>query len=372
MGPDDTYDVLTTKLTILKLMADGSNWPTYQEHVTNAVTSKKLQRHLISTACKLAELVKRDGSFFHNNNSLSPMSDMDIEDHEELMEEWLQKEAQVHEIIYGTVDQSTFHQVKGETTTLLSGENSHQFMNAHFVGNSEVDMHTHLANMVVIKECLAKIGCPLSDASFASYICTSLSLAPSYKPLFTTLAANAHASGQSVTSQDLIWHLNEEANSAAIKASINHQHKVMVAVHAKAQGSPKGNKGKPKGKGKGKEKHHCNNCEKDGHTKDQCFEDGGGMAGKASDWWLKKHKSKGKDKADKLKSANAVETKENDKTMLFSLSSPLIPLTMPLAIMLHLPSPLVTATKPTLHSPLPALSSIVALAVISRRLTKSS
>ncbi|KAG6867201.1 hypothetical protein C0995_005339, partial [Termitomyces sp. Mi166 len=41
------------------------------------------------------------------------------------------------------------------------------------------------------------------------------------------------------------------------------------------------------------------------------------MAGKAPDWWLKKHKSKGKDKADKLKSANAVETEENDENYAF-------------------------------------------------------
>ncbi|KAG6892891.1 hypothetical protein C0995_002121 [Termitomyces sp. Mi166 len=177
-----------------------------------------------------------------------------------------------------------------------------QLQNAHFVENSKVDMRTHLANMVVIKEHLAEIGCPLSNASFASYIHTSLSLAPSYKLLFTMLAANACAAGRSVTSQDLIWHLNKEANSAAIKTSINRQHEAI---------------GKPKSKGKSKEKRHCDNCKKDGHTKDQCFEDGGGMAGKAPDWWLKKHKGKGKDKVDKLKSANAVETEENDENYAF-------------------------------------------------------
>ncbi|KAG6869750.1 hypothetical protein C0995_000750, partial [Termitomyces sp. Mi166 len=301
MGPDDTYNVLTTKLTIPKLTADGSNWPTYQEHITNAITSKKLQQHLIGTTHKLAELIDPSSTTiipFH------PMLDMDIEDHEELMEEWLQKEAQVHKIIYGMVDQSTFHQVKGETTAaagaMYKTDLLAQLQNARFVENSKVDMHTHLANMVVIKEHLAKIGCPLSNASFASYIRTSLSLAPSYKLLFTTLAANAHAAKQSVTSQDLIWHLNEKGNSAVIKTSINRQHEVMVAAHAKAQGDSKGNKGKPKGKGKGKEKHHCDNCKKDGHTMDQFFEDGGGMAGKAPDWWLKKHKGKGKDKVDKL------------------------------------------------------------------------
>ncbi|KAG6858216.1 hypothetical protein C0995_001715, partial [Termitomyces sp. Mi166 len=91
----------------------------------------------------------------------------------------------------------------------------------------------------------------------------------------------------------------------------------MVAAHAKARGDSKGDKGKPQGKGKGKEKHHCDNCKKDGHTKDQCFENGRGMAGKASDWWLKNYKGKGKDKVDKSKSVNTVKTKENDKNYAF-------------------------------------------------------
>ncbi|KAG6857875.1 hypothetical protein C0995_004531, partial [Termitomyces sp. Mi166 len=79
------------------------------------------------------------------------MLDMDIEDHKELMEEWLQKEAQVCKIIYGMVDQSTFHQVKGETTaaavwrklTSIHGNKGAmyetdllaQLQNAHFIEN---------------------------------------------------------------------------------------------------------------------------------------------------------------------------------------------------------------------------------------------
>ncbi|KAG6884174.1 hypothetical protein C0995_010767 [Termitomyces sp. Mi166 len=129
-----------------------------------------------------------------------------------------------------------------------------------------------------------------------------------FKPLFTTLATSAHTSGKPTTSQDLIWHLIKEANSAVIKNNINCQHEAVVAACAKAQAESKDNKGK------GKEKCHCNNCDKDGHTNNQCFEEGGGMAGKAPDWWLKKHKGKGKDKA---KSANAAKTEKNDKNYAF-------------------------------------------------------
>ncbi|KAG5338405.1 hypothetical protein C0989_007386 [Termitomyces sp. Mn162] len=158
MGPADTYDVLSTKLTILKLEANGSNWPAYQERVTNAIMSKKLCHHLMSTVHKPAELVEHDGFFYQGTNLLVPMSDMEVEDYEKLIEEWLQKGAQVHKIIYSMVDQSTFHQVKGETiaTTvwkklaLIHGNKDAmyetdllaQLQNSCFVKNSEVDMHT--------------------------------------------------------------------------------------------------------------------------------------------------------------------------------------------------------------------------------------
>ncbi|KAG6884743.1 hypothetical protein C0993_008581 [Termitomyces sp. T159_Od127] len=225
--------------------------------------------HLTGTACKLATLVKCDGSFYWDDKSLDPLSDKQINDLEEVMEEWLQKEAQVCKVIYSTVDQSTFHQLKGEPTTaavwkklasihgnkgaMYETDLLAQLQNTCFVKNSKIDMRTHLANMVVVKEHLAEIGCPLSDASFVSYICTSLSLAPMYKPLFTTLATSARTSGKPVSSQHLIWHLNEEANSAAIETNINHQHKAMVAAHAKTCGDKSG-KDKSKSKSKDKDK----------------------------------------------------------------------------------------------------------------------
>ncbi|KAG6901386.1 hypothetical protein C0995_012650 [Termitomyces sp. Mi166 len=256
---------------------------------------------------KPAELIKQDGSFHQNNNSLVPLSDTKIEEHDKLTKEWLQKEAQVYGIIYGTVDQSIFHQIKGEPTVAtvwkkfvsIHGDKGAmyetnlltQLQNTHFIENSETNMHTHLTNMVIIKDCLAKIRCIIFDASFVSYIQTSLFLAPSYKLLFTTLMANAHATRKLVTSQDLIWHLNKEANSAAIGVNIDHQHEAMMVTHAKAQGKSKDGKNKSKNKGK----------------------DGRGMAGKALNWWIKKHKEKDKDKINKSKLNNVAEATETDE-----------------------------------------------------------
>ncbi|KAG6893931.1 hypothetical protein C0995_015598, partial [Termitomyces sp. Mi166 len=213
--------------------------------------SKKIRRHVMGTMCKLVALVERDGSFFQDDNLLFLLLDKQLEEHEDAMEDWLQKEATVHDIIYATVDQSTFHQIKGETTatavwkklTSIHGNRGAMFktdllawlQNSHFIKNGEVMMCDHLTNLVILKEHLAEINCPLSDASFVSYICTSLSLAPSYKPLLTTLTTNACVTGKPVSSQDLIWHINKEANNAAIQSSINQHHKAMVMAHANAK-----------------------------------------------------------------------------------------------------------------------------------------
>ena len=76
-------------------------------------------------------------------------------------------------------------------------------------------------------------------------------------------------------------------------------------------------KSKPskEGKGKGKDKDKSKkddvlctntpNCGRRGHTKDQCWEKGGGNEGQALDWWKK---SKGK-----KTSANSAEAKTDEK-----------------------------------------------------------
>ncbi|KAG6837635.1 hypothetical protein C0991_002910, partial [Blastosporella zonata] len=97
------------------------------------------------------------------DDEAKPLTDTEIDTHEDQMENWLQKEAQVCEIIYGTVDQSTFLQIKGETTaaalwkklTSIHADKGAMFesdligrlQNSRFIENGKVDMRTHLANL---------------------------------------------------------------------------------------------------------------------------------------------------------------------------------------------------------------------------------
>ncbi|KAG6814622.1 hypothetical protein H0H87_007185, partial [Tephrocybe sp. NHM501043] len=230
-----------------------------------------------------------------------------------------QKEAQVWEIIYGSVDQSTFYQVKNKPTAaavwkklasihtnksaMFETDLLNQLQMSRYVESGDINVCTHLANLVVIKEQLAEISSPISNPSFASYICTSMSLATSFKPLFTALATASCTSGKPTTSKELIWHLTEEANSKTIEDNINKQHEAMISTHTKSKGKSNNSKKKSKSKSKAKDFCHYSNCNKDGHTDDQCFAEGRGMAGKAPKWWVKKNSGKSKGKG-KGKSAN--------------------------------------------------------------------
>ena len=145
------------------------------------------------------------------------------------------------------------------------------------------DMQEHLTKMCEIKEQLTEMNCPVTNASFVSYLRTSLSLVPNYRTLLTTLNATAHKSGKKLTSTNLIWHLTKEANSLALEDSINKSNPAMM-VATKSKDSGKG-----KGKSKGKEKMHCSNpnCNKNGHMIKNCFMKGGGKEKEAPEWFKK-------------------------------------------------------------------------------------
>ncbi|KAF8804226.1 hypothetical protein BYT27DRAFT_7039524, partial [Phlegmacium glaucopus] len=118
MGPDDVSKMNSMSntgqgLTIPKLQPNGSNWTTYAERVMNYLTSKGLKRHVTGTARKPIELVARAGAYYRPS-SLIPLSDDEIQKHETEQDEYEQRQAAVREVIYRSIDSSTFIQVKNE------------------------------------------------------------------------------------------------------------------------------------------------------------------------------------------------------------------------------------------------------------------
>ena len=119
MGPGSTSNMSSSssvKVTNLpRLAEDGSNWVTYKERILNNLTSKGLMRHIRGMARQPVQLIERNGSFYRPNE-LSPLSDEDLEKHEDSVDSYDQKEAQVREIIYETVSKSVFLDIKDESS----------------------------------------------------------------------------------------------------------------------------------------------------------------------------------------------------------------------------------------------------------------
>ena len=100
MGFADISDMSSTPLsnqnpTVPKPEVDRSNWSTYSERVMNYLTSKGLKRHVMGTACKLVELVKRSGDYY-KPGALLPLNDDKLEKHEKEQDEHEQKQASIH------------------------------------------------------------------------------------------------------------------------------------------------------------------------------------------------------------------------------------------------------------------------------------
>ena len=117
MGPDDILDVSPNpnnqNLSLPILKGDSSNWATYSERILNYLTSKGFRRHVQGTARKPEVLVERGGSFY-KTDSLAPLSDEELEKHEITVDTYDQAQAAVREVIYRTIDKTTFLQVKNE------------------------------------------------------------------------------------------------------------------------------------------------------------------------------------------------------------------------------------------------------------------
>ena len=104
-----------------------------------------------------------------------------------------------------------------------------KLQNMHYTEGKS--MRDHLTEMMELKERLAEMSVEISDQSFVTYIRTSLSLTPTFRPLFIALGAAARKSKKTLTSSELIWHLTEEAASTAVEDNINKSNVAMAAQH---------------------------------------------------------------------------------------------------------------------------------------------
>ena len=138
------------------------------------------------------------------------------------------------------------------------------------------------------------------------------SLPESYHPTLQTITASEHVSRLSGTqsttmkSDDPIDFIMEEAHHHIISDEWNKN--AESALAARSKGTGKSNK---KRKDKSKQNVTCDNCHKDGHTKEQCYSKGGGGEGQ-----VPRQKAKAKAK----ESETAVVATNNEEGDLFAFT----------------------------------------------------
>src|ERR1700733_12008570 len=104
MGPDMTNEINSSStikgVSLPKLTEDGSNWITYQERLENAVTATKgLRRHLNGTARKPEPLIQKPDGKWYLKGSDTALTNDQIDAHEDSIDLYEQREAQVREFI---------------------------------------------------------------------------------------------------------------------------------------------------------------------------------------------------------------------------------------------------------------------------------
>jgi hypothetical protein len=319
MGPDSAMASSSMKIHSLpKLEDNGSNWNTYKERVLNTLTSRGLKRHVIGTAKRPTKIELRDDGEYYVKGQMAPLNEDEIELYETKLDEYAQKQAQVRDIIYETVSQSAFAQIKGERTAAelwkrLVTINEHK--NADVYGatlnrlmwmqcSEDDDARKHITAMTNLKDSLAEMGNPLTDQMFSAYI--RQSMPKSYSSLFTSIAAASSMTGRPYTSDMLIQQIYSAADTAeAMKANDARVESAMAAYREKDK--RKGKKGRGPKKDKGP---LCENCNLLNHMKPDCWRKGGGKEGQAPTWYVEKMKKNSASKA-----ANAVESEDDEENV---------------------------------------------------------
>jgi len=168
----------------------------------------------------------------------------------------------------------------------------------HLAHLAEITAHFHL--MVQHKENLIKMGSSILDTCFNAMIMASLP--SSYRPVKQTIAAAERTTKNPMSLTDLIAFFTEEARNRYIEEQWASQAESALYTHKSKQKKLKEHK-------EGKSDEKCGNCGKDGHTVQNCYQEGEGKEGQAP-WQNKGKKDNKKGEKKTEETANIAQEEE--------------------------------------------------------------
>ena len=245
------------KISITKLVADGSNWVTYRDRMLWAVDSRDLSQHL--TSASMTQTYIDAG----NIGTLTPQM------------RWNHDQAAVKQLIAISVPDTVFNSIKAGATakdvwdalkklyegrTMLITIDLGRRLQTTRCGEEE-NVREHFERLAGMREKLAAMGKSIPDDEYASILLGSLP--PSYAPTLSGIAAAAEISATTPT-------------AATVTKLATDEYDRRTLGNDKTQDQAFAADARKKGK---KRDIECYNCHKRGHMKADCWAKGGGKEG---------------------------------------------------------------------------------------------
>jgi len=207
------------------------------------------------------------------------------------MKYWSKHDGYVKQVIAASLPESLFLRVqKEETAKSVWDTLTNLFQNRSRVVAIDLrrklqetrctekgDLRAHFDKLRLLREQLAALGQSISDDDFAAIVISSLP--NSYDSNIAAITSSALVSQSDLTPDFIMRILSDEYDRRQTRS------KKTISNSEDAAYSAKDLK---------KSTTVCENCKKKGHSKEQCWKDGGGKAGQAPKWFLNKTK-KGKE-----------------------------------------------------------------------------
>ena len=298
-------------MKVPKLEVGGANWVIYKDRFLWSIDARGLLEHVDGSVGEPAYPVKpkmvpkASGSSEMVATALTKDEEKLVEEWTKELKIWKQGEVIVKQQIAATIPDSLFMKIRGKTTALeIWNTLAKEFQNKSKMVSVDLrrrlqlerchdkgDVQSHFAKLRAMREDLAAMGSPPSEDEFYAIILGSLP--SSYDPYISALNATSSVLGTVLSSDDLMQTISDEYERRNLgKGSKKEEN---VAFSANDGG---GKKWKPKRTG------NCNICKKPGHWARDCWEEGGGRAGKGP-----KRKGKEKEKESDNKGESSKEKK---------------------------------------------------------------
>jgi len=247
-----------TKLDLVRLASDGSNWVSYRDRLTITLKMKRWQEHLTEDAVTQA---------YNDRSTINGIaSEMRWEDDDQA----------VKHVIMNSVPDEVFNRIKGGASvkawwdslkTICEGRSRSLLIDLGrklqntYCGDND-DVRVHFVKLANIREQLAAMGQSVADQQYANILLASLP--PCYEMHICAITTNADEAARDIDPTRIVKLISDDYDKRMLTQSKDHDENQAFVVS-----------------GQKKDRHdiECFNCKKKGHIKANCWAKGGGKEG---------------------------------------------------------------------------------------------